>query len=146
MALQVKIGRDWVDYTAGTTIIPATECARKVLHFRDLALVVATAETAEILLPCPARVLLHGIEGANGTVTAGTGRCHWKAEDASYAASAEPLPNDTTATNDKSSPHTTAGSNKFGRVEYPPLRHIIRYTGLAGSATTIEQRMEYHLY
>lgn len=34
MAFQVKHGRDWVDYTPGTTILPSID---RVFHIRDLA-------------------------------------------------------------------------------------------------------------
>lgn len=146
MALQVLIGgRDWVGYTAGTTKIPQTEIDKKILHFRDLTLAVATAESTEIELPSPARVVHHGIEGANGTVTAGSGRVHWVAKGASYAASLQPIV-DSTMLGMTSSPTTTAGTNKWGAFNNPPQRFLIRFTGLAGTATTIELRVEAHLY
>lgn len=134
MALQVLIGRDWVNYTAGTTVLPTDGDS---LNFRDTALAHAAgiANFGPIQLPWNAAVLYHGIDGADAAVTASRGDV--KPVPKGSAAVPGALPAIESALNYNSTPRTATDTNEAGVVPNPPRDFIVRYTGIAGGATTI---------
>lgn len=112
------------------------------IHIRDTALAVAAgvATTALISLPWEPVVTHFGIDGANGTVTAGIGFLRWYpqgtvAADAKLPGIAADITSATVV--EAAAPTSADNTNKMGIVTRAPGMHKIRFTDITGTATTL---------
>lgn len=133
MALQVYKQGAWTNYTAGTTELPNTP----TLHFRDTVLAIDTgvATSSTIVLPRVAKDVHFGIDGADGTVIAGNAVLKWIPFGSSAADAKTPAHE--SSLNGFATPRTADDANEFGTVANPPESFKIRFTSLAGTATTL---------
>ena len=137
----------WVALTADA---PFAGLDREVT-IRDTALAVSggVATTALITLPWAASVMHYGADGGNGTITAGLGLVRWSPLGSSAADAKLPgIASDITSSSgvEPAAPTTVDNTNKMGMLRCPPTRHKVRFTGLAGTSTTISFVAHYVRY
>lgn len=141
MALQIWKAGAWESYTAGTTVLPLDD----ILHFRDTAAAIdtSTCTVGPIQLPWSPRHILHGVDGGNGTITAGAGIIVGIPKGSAAAVTALPRCDSASAIS-ISTPRTTSDGNEYGNLVNGPDNFYVRFTSVAGTSTTLSVFVQAH--
>jgi hypothetical protein len=116
-----------------------------ILHIRDTAATISagTVEVGPIKLPWSPRHVIHGVDGGDGTITAGAGIIVALPKGSAAAITALPRVDSASAIS-ISTPRSTSNGNEYGNLANGPQDFYVQITSVAGTSTTLSVFVQAH--